>query len=140
MPNAQVLQALLAGLIAGSVVAFGSTAIAIAALWRSPGWLSRAPNLRVPLPLVGVVLVNAFLLGWTALGLVLGAAFHAVETARPAGGLGSPNAAFTAGVVAAVVAAFAAAAVIRGRPGWPVASMALLAVASFGWLLPWLGL
>lgn len=134
------MQALLGGLIAGSVMAFGSTAIAIVALWRSPGWLSRAPNLRIPLPLVGVALVNGFLLGWTALGLVLGGALPALEAARPAAGLGSPNAAFTVGVLAVVLAAFAAAAVVRGRPGWPATSMALLAALSFGWLLPWLGL
>lgn len=140
MPPPDVLQALLAGLIAGSVVAFGSTAVAIVALWRSPRWLGRAPSLAIPLPLVGIALVNGFLLGWTALGLVLGAVLHAVEAARPAAGLGSPNASFTAAIVAVVVASLAAVVVVRGRLGWPVTSVALLAALSFGWLLPWLGL
>jgi hypothetical protein len=139
MPPADVMQALVAGLIVGAVVAFGSTSIVLAALWHNPRWLARTPNLRVPLPFVGVVLVNGFLLGWTTLGLVLGAALHAIEGARPAGGLGSPNGAFTAGVVAATAALVAALTVVRGRPGWPLTSMALLALLSFGWLLPWLG-
>ena len=140
MPGPDVLRALLAGLIAGSVVAFGSTAIGIAALWRNPSWLARAPNLRVSLPLVGVALVNGFLLGWTLLGLVLGAALHTIEGARPADGLGSPNAAFTAAMLATAAAALAATVVIRGRPGWALTSMTLLATITFGWLLPWLAL
>ncbi|MSP22449.1 MAG: hypothetical protein EXR66_05475 [Dehalococcoidia bacterium] len=140
MGSSEVLRALLAGLIAGSLVAFGSTAIGIVALWRNPSWFARAPSLRVPLPLVGVALVNGFLLGWTVLGMVLGAVLPAVEATRPADGLGSPNAAFTAAIVAASLAGLAAAVVVRGRLGWPLNSMVILATLSFGWLLPWLGL
>jgi hypothetical protein len=139
-PGDDVLRALLAGLVAGSVVAFGSTAIAILALWRSRRVLLRVAAAAIPLRLLGVVFVNGFLLGWTALGLVLGASLHVVEGVRPGAGLGSPNAAFTAGVLAAVVAALVAASVVRGRPGSVVTSIAALSAVSFGWLLPWLGL
>ncbi len=139
MPSPDVLRALLAGLIAGSATAFGCTTILLVMLWRDRRWLARAPRLRVPLPLVGVVATNGFLLGWTALGMLLGAGLHRVEAARPMGGLGSPNLAFTLVVLAAAGGALGTATFVRGRLTWPAAAMAATATLSFGWLLPWLG-
>lgn len=139
MPEARVLEALLAGVIAGAAVALGTSAIALAALTRDRRFTGRPLNLRVSLPVLGVVLVNAMMLGWTALGLVLGAALLRAESARPAGGLGSPNAAFTLAVGLSILVALVLGASVRGRVTWPMASVAVLAGAAYGWLLPWLG-
>jgi hypothetical protein len=87
-----------------------------------------------------VAAINGFLLGWTALGLVLGAGFYSLEAERPAGGLGSPNLFFTAAITGAAAFLLAAITFVRGRLSWPLAAMAAAAVLSFGWLLPWLAL
>jgi hypothetical protein len=139
VPEARVLEALLAGLIAGAAVAFGTTAIALVAIAGDERWVRRPPNLRVSLPLLGVVFVNAMMLAWTALGLVLGAALLRVEDGRPAGGLGSPNAAFTLAVGGSVLVALALGTFVRGKVTWPMAATAALAAGAYGWLLPWLG-
>lgn len=140
MPDDRVLQALLAGLIAGAAVAFATTAIALVALSRSPGWIGRSANLKVPMPLVGVAFVNGLMLWWTALGLVLGAVLLRFDSDRPGAGLGSPNVWFTAVIVGIVIVAVGLAWFVRGRLPWPAAASAFVAAAAFGWLLPVLGL
>ncbi|MEZ4501153.1 MAG: hypothetical protein R3C39_00800 [Dehalococcoidia bacterium] len=140
MPDDRVLQALLAGLIAGAAVAFATTAIALVALSRSPSWIGRSQNLKVPMPLVGVAFVNGLMLWWTALGLVLGAVLLRFDSDRPGAGLGSPNAWFTAVIVGLVLASMGLAWFVRGRPAWPLTASAVVAALSFGWLLPVLGL
>ena len=140
MPSPDAMRALLAGLIAGSATAFACTTIVLVMLWRNPAWFRRVPQQeRVSLPLVGVVAMNGFLLGWTALGLLLGAALRLVEASRPAEGFGSPNLAFTLGVTVAVALAILVTTFVRGRYSWSLTAMAASAALSFGWLLPWLG-
>lgn len=140
MPSPDAMRALLAGLIAGSATAFACTTIVLAMLWRNPAWFRRVPpQSRVSLPLVGVVAMNGFLLGWAALGLLLGAALRLVEASHPADGLGSANRAFTIGVTIAVALALFVTTFVRGRVSWPLTAMATAAALSFGWLLPWLG-
>ncbi len=140
MPSAEAMRALVAGLIAGSATAFACTTIVLVMLWRDPTWFRRAPQPgRVSLPLVGVVAMNGFLLGWTALGLLLGGALRFIEVSRPAEGLGSPNVAFTLAVVGAAALLLLVLTFVRGRYSWPLTAMAAAAALSFGWLLPWLG-
>lgn len=136
MPDPTALRALLAGLIAGAAVAFASTAIALVALARGRWWTRLPQRQRVPLPLLGVVLVNGLMLAWTLLGLVLGAGYLRAAAHAPGAGLGSPNARFTLLVAAAVAAALAIAGFVRRRVTWPLWSTALVAAAAFGWLLP----
>lgn len=138
MPPAEVLRALLAGLIAGVVVALLSTAVVLVVLWRDRSWFERVPQLPLPPALVGVVVVNGFLLAWTALGLLFGAAFLRFEVLRGASGLGSPNVAFTLVVLAVSGAALGGSAFVRGRVTWPWFAVAAGGCLSFGWLLPWL--
>ena len=136
MPDAETARALLAGFIAGAVTAMATTAIALVALVHDARWRERAPSLRVPWPLLGVVFVNGLMLGWTALGLVLGAAYLQAESSQPAGGVGSPNRLFTLLIAVAALSLLAAAVFVRRRltaPMWATAAVALL---SFGWLLP----
>ncbi len=136
MADADTARALLAGLVAGAAASFATTAIALTALVRDPRWRQRTQNLRVPLPLMGVVFVNGLMLAWTALGLLLGAAYLRAESAHPAGGLGSPNRLFTLLVAGAVAVLLLGVVYVRGRLTAPMWGTALVALAAFGWLLP----
>ena len=136
MPDEQTMRALFSGLVAGMIVAFATTAIILIAISRDPRWIARAANLRVPLPLAGIVVVNGMMLGWTLVGLVLGALYLLAEEHRPAGGLASTNVLFSALVAGVVLLALGIAFYVRGRLTWPVWSTALVAAASLGWLLP----
>jgi len=136
MPDADTARALLAGLIAGAAASFATTAIALTALVRDQRWQRLTQNLRVPLPLVGVVFVNGLMLAWTALGLLLGAAYLRTESAHPAGGLGSQNRLFTLLLAGAVALLLLGAGYVRGRLTAPMWGTALVALAAFGWLLP----
>jgi hypothetical protein len=136
MPDGETMRALFSGLVAGAIVAFATTMIALIAIARDPRWILMASTVRVPLPLAGVVVVNGMMLGWTMVGLVLGAFYLAAEGSISAGGLGTTNLLFSSLVTGAVVLVLAAGAYIRGRLTWPMWSTALVAALSLGWLLP----
>ena len=132
----RILQALLAGLIAGATVALATTAIWMTAMARDTRWRERPLNLPIPLAAAGVVVVNAMVLGWTVAGLALGGVFLGIEDRRPAAGLGSANLVFTATVAGGILLLVAAGAYVRGRVSWPVWSTGAVAALAFGWLLP----
>ena len=136
MPDADTARALLAGAIAGAAGALASTAIALIAIVRNERWYRRPHTLRVPLPLLGVVFVNALMLAWTALGLLLGAAYLRVGASDAAIGPGSPSRLFTLLVGGAVLLLLLAASYVRGRLTTPMWATALVAAAAFGGLLP----
>ena len=136
MPDGETMRALFSGLVAGAIVAFTTTAIALIAIARDPRWILLASTVRVPLPLAGVVVVNGMMLGCTMVGLVLGAFYLAAEGSVPAGGVGTTNLLFTSLVSGAVALVLAAGIYIRGRLTWPMWSTALVAALSLGWLLP----
>ena len=120
-------RALLAGFISGAAAAFATTAIALHSMSRSPEWRARAAGVgRVPLPLLGVLLVNGLLLGWTLLGLVLGAVYLGVEDPLRFGTV----------VNAVVLVALLAAGFVRRRMTAPMWGTALVAALAFGVLLP----
>ena len=120
-------RALFSGFVSGAAAAFATVAIALWSMSRSPRWRERAAGLgRLPAPLLGVVLVNGALLGWTLLGLLLGAAY--IQVADPLRfGL----------IVHALVlsAVLAAAFVLRGING-AIWAAAIVAAFAFGVLLP----
>ena len=120
-------RALFSGFVSGAVAAFATVALALWAMSRSVRWRTRIASLgRLPLPLVGVVLVNVALLGWTLLGLLLGAAY--IEVADPLRfGL------IVHGLV--LIAVVAAAFVLRGLSG-AIWATAIVAAFAFGVLLP----
>ena len=120
-------RALFSGFVSGAVVAFATVAIALWAMSRSVRWRTRIASLgRLPLPLVGVVIVNVAVLGWTLLGLLLGAAY--IQVADPLRfGL------IVHGLV--LIAVLAAAFVLRGLNG-AIWATAIVAAFAFGVLLP----
>ena len=134
--NDDTIRALVVGFGAGVACALVTTPIAMIVLARQPFWTALPEQRRIPLPLMGVVFVNALMLLWTLLGLVLGALFLLAESRLPADGLGSENRAFTLGVLAVCAAVLAAGTIVLGRlPWWAWASTGL-AVVIFGWGLP----
>ena len=136
LPDAGTLRVLLAGFIAGMAGAFATSAIALIAIARDERWRAVRPAVAVPLPALGVIFVNALMLAWTLLGLLLGAVYLRARSDDMNAVFGSPHALFTAVIVAAVVALLLAGVYVRGRITWPMGATAVVAVASFGWLLP----
>ena len=80
--------------------------------------------------------MNAMVLGWTLVGLVLGGVFLGIEDRRSSGGLGSANLVFTALVAGGILVVVVLGGLVRGRVTWPVWSTAAVAMVAFGWLLP----
>ncbi len=132
----ETARALLAGFVTGAAVAFATTFIGLVALSRSGIWQRLPQNRRIPLPLMGIVFVNGLMLGWTALGLLLGALFLRAESERPAGALLSENWVFSTVVFGLAGLVLVTLAVVRGRLEWPVWASALIAIGAFGWMLP----
>ena len=129
--GAEAGRALLAGFVAGAAAAFATSAIVLIGMSRDDAWKARwrarlAGAERLPAPLLGVALVNGLLLGWTLLGLLLGAAYA---------GMGDPLR-FGAVAHALALAALVAAGVVRGRVTAPMWGAALAAALAFGVLLP----
>ena len=125
MPSGDTAQALFAGWVSGAFVAFAHTALLLVALSRDPAWWGRFSRTGLHLPLVGIVVVNAMMLLWTIVGLVLGAI-----------SLGIDQPAFSITVVAIVGLAVMLLAVVRGMPGWLTWATVAVAVTAFAGLLP----
>lgn len=123
----EVGAALLAGWVSGAAVAFATTAIVLVWLSRNDDWRLRFARTTVRLPLVGVLIINGMMLGWTLVGLVLGAIY--LWTDQPEFSL-----------VLAVMLGLGLVmwVTVRGRPGWAVLSTVAVALLSFGGLLPFL--
>lgn len=123
--DGDLLRALLAGWIAGAAAAFAATGILVAVLARTTAWRARLTEVRVSLPLVGIIVVNGALLVLTIVGLVLGALYHAGD---------QPG--FSLSIVAAGTALLALGWFVRGRLEWPLWALAGVFVIAYGGLLP----
>jgi hypothetical protein len=123
----EVGQALLAGWISGAAMAFATTAIVLVVLSRDDGWRARFRRTTLRLPLVGIVVINGMMLGWTLVGLVLGAVTLWMD---------QPG--FTVAVAAMLALGMLMWVTVVGRPGWAVLSTVGVALSSFGGLLPFL--
>lgn len=117
--------ALLAGWVSGAAVAFVTTAVVLMAVARDEAWGERLNRNRVRLPLLGVLVVNAMMLFWTLVGLMLGA-IH----------LGVNQPVFSLSIVAIVGLVVMLFTAVRGRPGWVTWSTVAAALLSFAGLLP----
>ncbi len=88
-----------------------------------------ALQLAVPISLL------AFL-GWTLVGLLLGAVYRAARINLAGGGLGSPNWPFTLAVLLATIAFLAVVLYAWRRLRWRVVLTAAAFAAMFGWGMP----
>ncbi len=135
----------MAAVFAGFVIGYGYSLVFTAfvsvmlidARSRVP-YLARAiaPNIS-PVMLAVPVSLLAFL-GWTLVGLVLGALYRAADEHLAGGGLGSPSWPFTLGVLLAGLAFLAVVLYAWRRLPLPVAALTVSFVALFGWALPYL--
>jgi len=128
-----------AGFVVGfafSIIVAPVGAIMLVRSSRETGLAQRfAPEGTTIVALTMVVHFGAFLV-LTAVGMVMGLALHGIEARRPAGGLGSPNFAYTV-LVVALAAATAIPMLLAPWRRFAVASTVLAAVL-FGWAVPWL--
>lgn len=125
------MRALVAGFISGAAAAFMTTGIALYSMSRNAAWWVSARERvaggsRVPLPLLGIVIVNAMMLAWTMFGLILGAAYFSLD---------DPDA-FRFFVNIALLLGLLAAGFVRGRMTRAMWVTALVAALAYGVLLP----
>lgn len=96
--------AVLAGWVCGFAVALASTGYLMLGLSRAR--IRPLPDLKVSLPIFGIIAINALVIAWTLTGIGAGVAYHLA---------GQPR--FTAGVAALHLLAALVYAVARGRLG-----------------------
>ncbi len=132
-----------AGFVCGYGLALLVTPLAAVALVRAgPGsdLVRRMMPEGTSLVAVSVILHVFAFLAFTALGILLGTLLAGLEENRPDGGLGSPNAVFTAFILAATAIAVLPLAVFAPGLRRPLLVAGLLFAGCFGWLMPYLSL
>ena len=131
----------LAGFVCGYGLALVATPLAAIALFRARATSS---YLRSVLPegtsliAVSVILHTFIFLTFTAIGALLGLLLAGLDGRSPEGGLGSPNRAFTAFIIATAVIAVGPLALFASRQRLPLLGGGLLFASVFGWLMPYL--
>ena len=137
------MAAVLAGIVCGYGVALILTPIAAVALLRAR---VNSPLLARVLPegtsfvAISVIIHGFAFMTLTALGMLLGLLLSGLEERSPAGGLGSPNGAFTAFILASAAIAALPLAIYAPRLRRPLVAGGLLFAGLFGWLMPYLSL
>lgn len=102
--DSTILRPLLAGWIMGAMVGLAGTAILVVAVARSKRWPQQFTRLRVSVPVFAIVAINAMVISWTLIGLVLGALWIA-----------TPMPQFAVGVVVAILGPIGGYLYLRGR-------------------------
>jgi hypothetical protein len=134
---------ILAGIICGYALALAATPIAAMMLIRlrvNSEWLRRVVPPETPLLAWSFVMHTFWFMFFTGTGILFGLLLYGLEDDRPAGGLGSPNAAFTLIVLVVSGIAFVPIALLVAR--WRVRILLACAVfiGTFGWAMPYLSL
>jgi hypothetical protein len=136
----EAVRAIFAGFAAGYVMglaSLGLSAFYLVRLRQHP-WVKRAfPPETNPFLLL-VPLSVLFFLAWTALGMVLGAVFHLLESNEPENGLGSPNQAYTGILILLTAALTVPLMPLLRRYRAPVLALAAAFLLIFGYALPYL--
>ena len=128
--NLDAAQTLLAGWLAGAIVGLGDTALLLVLLARHPSWAARLPAFRVRLPILGILVANGLVIGWTLVGLLMGAL--ALKVAMPAFALIAGALWLGAGGIHAFLRG------IRRDESVMAWGTVALAVVAFAIVLPWL--
>ncbi len=129
-----------AGFVTGFALAIVSTPFAAIVLVRSNQRTGMAQRVAPPgtsVVALSVVLHFGAFITFTAIGMVLGLALDGIDARRPAGGFGSPNAAYTLLVVALTAVAVIPALLLPAVRRYALAG-GLVFVLAFGWAMPWL--
>ena len=129
-----------AGFVVGYALSLALAPIAAVALLRAnrrSGFAQRFAPEGTNVVALSMVLHLLALLVFTAIGMVLGMALAGIDDRRPADGLGSPNVAYTA-VVLALTAVLVIPLLVLERARPYAVVVALLFAALFGWGVPWL--
>ena len=133
----------LAGFVCGYGLALVATPLAAIALLRarvSSLYLRSVLPEGTSLIAVSVILHTFIFLTFTALGVLLGLLLAGLDGRNPEGGLGSPNRAFTAFIIATAAIAVGPLALFASRQRLPLLGGGLLFAGVFGWLMPYLAL
>lgn len=132
------MEAVIAGWVAGYVMAMASTAALVFLLVRARAsrtvtrWLSP----EVPGALLAVPVFLGTVVAWTMAGLVLGSIYRVGELAAEPDLLGSPSAPFLLGVVALAWLPLPPLVLFARRFWWLWCVMSALFVGLFGWVMP----
>jgi len=125
----EIARPLLAGWITGAAIGLADTAIVVIAVARSSSWPAQFSHFRVSIPAFGIAAVNGLLIGWTLIGLLMGALWIRIPQPR-----------FSILVVAVGLAIIGLYAFIRGFDQRGEAAVllatALLATLAFAVMLP----
>ena len=135
------MAATFAGFICGYGLALIATpllAIALLRARRTSAYMRRIVPEGTSLVAVTIILHTFAMLLLTAAGLLLGVLLDGLEERSPAGGLGSPNRAFTTFILIASGIAFVPLALYLARLRLPLLASGLLFAGTFGWLMPYL--
>jgi hypothetical protein len=133
----------LSGFVCGFALALLVTPLLAVALLRarvnSPT-LERLVPKETNILALSMLLHSGAFLAFTGIGIVLGMMLYGIEDARPAGGLGSPNAFFTLLVLAITAIAVVPMAVVLPRQRGLLLAAAVVFAVTFGWVMPYLSL
>ncbi len=132
------MESLLAGLIAGAAMGLVATAFVASIAVESPRLAQSLRNRvsqRTPLPTLTVAAALAGQGAWALLGLLFGGVYWAIRDDAQSGA-GSPAWGYTLAIVLLALLLLAMARLARARAPRRLTVLALLGVASFGWLLP----
>ena len=133
----------MAGFVCGYALALALTPVAAITLVRarvSSAYLQNVVPQGTSLIAVSVIFHTFGMLTLTALGILLGLLLNGLEERSPSGGLGSPNQAFTAFIIATGAIAAGPMALYLRRWRVPLLAAGLVFACIFGWAMPYLSL
>ncbi|MDP9238307.1 MAG: hypothetical protein M3P30_13100 [Chloroflexota bacterium] len=129
-----------AGFVVGYALSLAIGPIAAVVIIRSNQRSGVAQRIAPPgtsVIALSVVLHFAAIMLLTAIGLLLGIVLNGLEQRRSAGGLGSPNIAYTLLVLASAAVVVIPALAVPSIRRYALCGAIVFAV-SFGWAMPWL--
>jgi hypothetical protein len=128
------------GFVVGYALALAAGALGAIVIVRSNERTGLAQTIAPPgtnVVALAVVVHFAAMLLLTAIGMILGMALAGLEDRRPEGGIGSPNAIYTALVLALTAVVVIPTLAVQEMRRFALAG-ALIFVIAFGWVTPWL--